>query len=139
MWRLRPASRAAGPLLFLKARNAWWLPVLAAATVLVGLMAPDGLVDVPLRRDVKTILNVVVIGLPASLSTMYLRRPSSHVELGVSRLVHTRCVWWAGSYVAIVSCAAMSLASWGGLTGGAVGLRPTAACSWCSPLSARAS
>ena len=87
--------------------------MLAVATVIVGLWAPPGLVETPLRQDARTIMAMVVIGLPASLAMLFLRRPSRYVELPVRRLVRSRCAWWAIAYVAVTGCAAVGLAMLG--------------------------
>lgn len=122
MWRVSRAGRLEGPRLFLKARSAWWLPVLAVATLLVGVSVPEGLVEVPLRNDAKTLLDLVAIGLPAGLATLFLRRPSRYVELPVSRLVRARYAWWAASYASLTGCAAFGLVAWGN-EGAFIGLR----------------
>lgn len=122
MRRVSDAPRLEGPRLFLKARSAWWLPVLAAGTIFVGTYAPYGLVEVPLRHDASTLLALVAVGLPAGLATLFLRRPSRYVELPLSRLIRARYAWWAAAYASLTSCAALGLVAWG-TEGAFIGLR----------------
>lgn len=123
MRRVTWRGRAAGPWLFLKARRAEWLPLLSALSILLALVTPRGLVNVPLRADTWTILNTLAVSAPAGLASLFLRRPSRSVELPAMRLHVARACWWALSYVVLSGCAGLGLAAWYGWSGAAVGVR----------------
>lgn len=109
-----------GPALFLKARSAWWLPVLCAAAALAAAAVPDTLVHVPLRENALMFPRLATAAVPAGLAYLAMRAPGRQVERNPPILRVARLAWFPAVTACLTACSTLPLLHGGGPTAAAV-------------------
>lgn len=83
-----------GPLLFLRARSAWVLPILMLATAVLSATVTKDLTAVPWSEGDLALVVLAATPLPGGLLHLALRRPSVAVERPAALLRLARFLWW---------------------------------------------